>query len=60
MYGGGINMLRPEPYQDFGTMVQERMDNGVIISIRGTENQTQISIPQLQKQFSQFGINDEV
>jgi hypothetical protein len=41
-------------------MVQERMDNGVIITLRGTDNRAQISIPQLQKQFSTAGIGDEV
>jgi hypothetical protein len=36
------------------------MDNGVIITLRGTDNRAQISIPQLQKQFSTAGIGDEV
>jgi hypothetical protein len=36
------------------------MDNGVIITLRGTENRAQISIPQLQKQFASAGIGDEV
>lgn len=31
-------MVMPEPYQDYGTMVQDRMDNGVIISLRSTDN----------------------
>lgn len=53
-------MLRPEPYSDIGTMVQDRMDNGVIITLRGTDNKAQFSIPQLQKQFSTAGIGDEV
>ena len=31
-------MLRPEPYSDVGTMVQDRMDNGVVITLRGTDS----------------------